>query len=150
MRADESRRHQAQRIAVMMKMKRINRTTIRKVVCAVAGAGLLAIVLASGPAALAQVDNTQAAPTTAPSNATRLVADGLTPDGKVKLIVNKTTVLTTTRPYNKVSVGNSDVADVNLVSPTSILVTAKKSGSTQLILFDDKGQTQVADVVISM
>jgi pilus assembly protein CpaC len=79
-----------------------------------------------------------------------LIADGIGADGKVRLTVNKTVVLTTTQPYKQVSVGQPDVADVNMINPTSILVTAKKAGSTQLIVWDDKNHSQVADIMVSM
>src|SRR5215207_41109 len=55
---------------------------------------------------------TQAA-TTRPAN--RIVADGVGQDGKVRLMVNKTTVITTTQPFKQVSVGQPDIADVNVI-----------------------------------
>src|SRR5438874_13431687 len=41
--------------------------------------------------------------------------------GKITLKVNNTTVVKTTRPYKRVSVGQPDVADFNAIAPTSIL-----------------------------
>src|SRR6185312_11417288 len=87
-------------------------------------------------------------PTTKPAN--HLIADGVGDDGRVHLTVNKTVVLTTTQPYKQVSVGQPDIADVNMISPTNILVTAKKTGTTQLIVWDDQNHSQVADVVVNM
>src|SRR6266576_2297642 len=91
--------------------------TMKKLAVAI-GAGLLATaVLASMPASVfgqaAPAAATQ--PTTRPTN--RLVADGVGPDGKVRMMVNKTTVLATTKPFKQVSVGQTDIADVNLISP---------------------------------
>jgi pilus assembly protein CpaC len=45
-----------------------------------------------------------------------------------------------------VSIGQPEVADVNPIGPTTVLVTAKKPGSTQLILWDDDNRSQVIDV----
>src|SRR4051812_8857636 len=52
----------------------------------------------------------------------------------LKMTMNKSQVLTTKTPYARVSVSQPEIADVNLVGPTSILVTAKKVGSTQVII----------------
>jgi pilus assembly protein CpaC len=132
----------------MIQMNRITRRTLRSLVVAVS-AGALAIAFSANPVLGQQ---RPAAPTTAPASTppNRLVADGLGNDGKVRLMVNKTTMLTTTQPYKQVSVGNADVADVTMLSPTNILITAKKPGSTQMMIWDDANRTQVADIVIGM
>ena len=70
--------------------------------------------------------------------------------GKISLKVNNTTVVKTTRPYKRVSVGQPDVADFNAIAPTSILLTAKKPGTTQLIIWDDQERSQVIDVNVAM
>ena len=130
----------------MMQMKRISRRMIRKAGVAI-GAAVLGIAFVAAPAM------GQAAPAAAPSTqpvAAGLVADGVGADGKVRMAVNKTQVLTTKQPYKQVSVGQPDIADVNLINPNSILVTAKKTGTTQLIVWDDAGRSQMADVVVNM
>jgi pilus assembly protein CpaC len=94
-------------------------------------------------------------PTTAPSvrqsagGDVQLIDNGLDPDGAVDLQVNKSRVLSTTRPYKRISVGQSDVADVNGLGADRILVTAKKPGSTQLIVWDDQERAQAVDVRVS-
>jgi len=77
-----------------------------------------------------------------------LITDGLQ-EGKVALALNKSTVLSTRAAYKRVSVGSSDVADVNTIGPSSLLVTAKKPGTTQLIVWDDDDRSQVVDVVVN-
>ena len=77
-----------------------------------------------------------------------LVTKGVGADGMIRLMVNKSTVLTTRVPYKRVSVAQPDVADVSLVGPSEVLLTAKKPGSTQLILWDDLDRSQVIDVVV--
>ena len=79
---------------------------------------------------------------------TALITEGLTPDGRVALVMNKSLVLSTRTPYKRVSVGSPDVADVNTLGPSSLLVTAKKAGSTQLIVWDDDDRSQVVDLVV--
>src|SRR5256885_5860100 len=70
--------------------------------------------------------------------------------GKISLKVNSTPVVKTVRPYKRVSVGQPDVADFNAIAPTSILLTAKKPGTTQLIIWDDQERSQVVDVNVAM
>src|SRR6266699_2166061 len=70
--------------------------------------------------------------------------------GKINIKVNSTTVVKTVRPYKRVSVGQPDVADFNAIAPTSILLTAKKPGTTQLIIWDDQERSQIMDVIVAM
>jgi pilus assembly protein CpaC len=78
-----------------------------------------------------------------------LITDGLD-DGKLGLIMNKSAVLSTRAPYKRVSIGAPEVADVNAIGPNNILVTAKKPGTTQLIVWDDSDRSQVVDVAVSI
>ena len=48
----------------------------------------------------------------------------------------------------RVALGDPDIADVTIVSPTQILMHAKKVGSTTLILWDAQGQHEVAMYVV--
>ncbi len=81
-------------------------------------------------------------------NAT-LVTEGAGSTGTLKMTVNKTTVISTKTPYKRISVGNPEIADVNPIGPASILVTAKKPGSTQLIIWDDADRSQVLDILVN-
>ena len=86
------------------------------------------------------------APTTRPS----FVTDGLGADGNLDLVSGKTVVLTTRTPFKRMSIGQPDVADVNPIGPANILVTAKKAGSTQLIIWDDQDHSQVIEVTVQL
>jgi pilus assembly protein CpaC len=83
-----------------------------------------------------------------PAKSGDIVADGLSSDGQLHMAVNKTAVITTKVPYKRVSVGQPDIADVNPIGPGNILVTAKKVGSTQIIIWDDSDHSQVIDVSV--
>jgi pilus assembly protein CpaC len=115
--------------------------------CAVGGVLMLAAqahgqtTQPANPPAMEQSDST--APTS------QLIVSGLE-DGKIALTVNKSTVLTTARPYKRVNVSQPEVADVNLLGPRSVLLTAKKAGATQLIVWDDQDRTQVVDVTVQV
>src|SRR5881394_3929865 len=49
-----------------------------------------------------------------------LVSGGLEQNGNLRLMVNKSVTLTTSRPYKRLSVGQPDIADVNGIGPTRI------------------------------
>src|SRR5918993_957078 len=68
--------------------------------------------------------------------------------GSVRLLVNKSTTLVTGRPYKRLSVGQPDIAEVNGIGPTRILVTGKKAGATQIIVWDEEDNSQQIDVLV--
>lgn len=117
-------------------MKNTKSKISRKKMILVAGACLSCLVtanVATGDAA---------------STGSALIASGASADGNVRLPVGKSTVLTLRAGAKRVNVGTADVADVNLLSPTNVLVTAKKPGTTQLIIWDDQERSQVVDVTV--
>ncbi|MEA2710018.1 MAG: pilus assembly protein CpaC [Phycisphaerales bacterium] len=141
----------------MIQMKRNARRTLRKLSLAIgAGAAMALFVAAATPVAgqaprsVTGTDTTTTTATTPVQRANRLVAEGVEQDGRVRLMVNKTTVITTPQPFKQVSVGNPEVADVTIVGPNNVLVTGKRQGSTQLIIWDDNNRSQVADVIVGM
>jgi pilus assembly protein CpaC len=79
-----------------------------------------------------------------------IVVAGLEPGGgsDIKLLVNKSRVVTTSRPYRRISVGQPDIIEANAIGPTKILVTAKSPGSTQLIVWDEADDSQMIDVLV--
>lgn len=90
----------------------------------------------------------QAGPETQPAGQGAAIVEGVAPGGGVQMSVGRTTVVKTSRPYKRVSVGQPDVLDVNAIAPTSILLTAKKPGGTQVIVWDESEQSQVVDVTV--
>ncbi|MGE5610659.1 MAG: type II and III secretion system protein family protein [Bacillota bacterium] len=70
--------------------------------------------------------------------------------GPIKLMINKSLVIQTSRPYKRVSTAQSEIADVNPVGAMSILVTGKKAGTTQMIVWDDADQSQTLDVLVEV
>src|SRR5439155_2475013 len=47
-----------------------------------------------------------------------------------------------------ISIGEPSVVDVNGVTPTRLLLTARKAGSTQVIIWDDQDRSQSIDVLV--
>lgn len=81
------------------------------------------------------------------ANSNALITESLN-QGELKLMVNKSVVLKTTRPYKRVSAAQPEIADVTPISPTSLLLTAKKAGDTQLVVWDDADHSQMIDVAV--
>ena len=101
---------------------------LRRAALAAAAAGAIAI----GQPALAQV----------------AVASGINA-GELEVPVNKSQVLRADRPYSKALIGNPDIADIVPISPTSVYVLGKKSGTTSLTLYDRSNRLiAVVDVVV--
>ena len=75
-----------------------------------------------------------------------LVANGTDKNGRITISVNKSAVVTTKFPYKRISIGQPDIADVNAIGAGNVLVTGKKAGTTQLILWDDAERSQVIDI----
>src|SRR5947207_8972634 len=100
------------------RMKRISRRMIQTTIAAAAGAAML-LCFAASPAG-GQANSTPA--TTKPARGNRLIAEGVDDAGRITIAVNKTIVITTTQPYRQVSVGQPEIADVNLIGPNNILL----------------------------
>ncbi len=83
-------------------------------------------------------------PTTMPS----MIASGVSPDGSLHLTSGKSTIINLRRMYSRVSIGNAETADYNKVSASSLLITAKKPGTTAMVIFDDDNRSVVIDVVV--
>jgi len=58
----------------------------------------------------------------------------------VYLAVDGSLLLTLTEPARKVAVANPGVADVQVISPTQLLVVGKTSGVTSLMIFTSKSR----------
>jgi pilus assembly protein CpaC len=106
----------------------------------------LTLALAAAALAIAPAATLAQTPTTATSD---LVQSGIDPAGGLNLTVNQSRVVTTSRPYRRVSVAQPDLATVNPVNPTSFLVTAKSAGATQIIVWDEAERSQLFDVQIA-
>jgi pilus assembly protein CpaC len=122
-----------------------------KVLVTVAGAALAVLAVVRGTTAQTAAADGSNAPATQPAagtNSSDLIAGGIGADGKLNLAVNKTAVITTKVPYHRVVVGQPDVIRDNEIGPNSILLTALKPGSTQIIVWDDANRSQAVDVIV--
>jgi pilus assembly protein CpaC len=67
----------------------------------------------------------------------------------VQVIVDKSTLLTIKEPSKRVSISNPKIAELNLISPTEVLIEGKKIGTTSLIVWNAQGQTSFFDVIVT-
>jgi pilus assembly protein CpaC len=122
-------------------------------IAAAALAGLIAIGTARAQenATTQPADSTSATTEPAPlagNTGPNLVASGTDSTGSIHLMVNRSAVVTTKVNYSRVSVGDPTIVAPILVGPKDILLTAKKPGSTQLIIWDDQNRAQTIDVTV--
>jgi pilus assembly protein CpaC len=90
--------------------------------------------------------------TTPVSNAPSLIADTTQPtDGfeKIELAPGKAQKLSLGHKIKRANILAPEIADVLPLGPTELLITAKKSGDTQLIIWDDADQTQIINVHVA-
>jgi pilus assembly protein CpaC len=66
----------------------------------------------------------------------------------VKVTVGKGTVITLKEPSKRVSLADPSVADLNLISPTEIVLNGKKVGATNLIVWDKRGKPTFFDIAV--
>lgn len=67
----------------------------------------------------------------------------------VYVTLNKGTTITIKEPSTRVSISNPEIAELNLVSPTEILINGKKLGNTTLIIWDKKGSKTFFDIRVN-
>jgi len=77
-----------------------------------------------------------------------MITSGINEAGEVRLVVNRSTIVTTNVPQKRVSVAEPTIVDVNSISPTRVLLTAKKPGSTQVLVWDDQDRSQTIEVIV--
>jgi pilus assembly protein CpaC len=113
---------------------------------------LLVIALAASAAAQERIANAAAG---AESSRPAVVIQGLDADGQLRLSVGHSHTLTTARPLRNadragaaLTVGSAEVVAVQPISSTAILVTAKKPGSTNLVIEDESGRRQSVEVIV--
>jgi hypothetical protein len=112
----------------------------------------VATVLSAPAVVLALMASSESAFAQSPANATFLQCDK--PESrkqcaKIDIEAGHTRVMTFARPFKEVTLGDPDIADVQVKSDRMLLINAKqKVGTTSLILFDDAGPIHSAEIVV--
>lgn len=76
--------------------------------------------------------------------------EAATPGEPVTLKIGKSRLLPLAEPVDRVSVGNTDIADVLLTSRKEMYVLGKGIGVTNIILWRKQGETRVVDLTVGM
>lgn len=67
--------------------------------------------------------------------------------GRLELTSGKSVVIRTDQPVKRISIGNPEIADFNLLSPREVYLTGKTAGTTNLTLWQE-GRTVLYDIVV--
>lgn len=72
-------------------------------------------------------------------------------DNQIKVYMDHARILKLDRPVDKVIIGNSNVADVTVADPRTIVLTGKAFGTTNLVILGKDGRAIVdEDVLVSI
>src|SRR5215472_1691235 len=71
-----------------------------------------------------------------------------TANERIEMTINSSRLLTLDLKIPRAQVNNKDVVDLTALSPNVIQIFAKKSGITQVNLWDEKNQIHSIDVVV--
>jgi pilus assembly protein CpaC len=66
----------------------------------------------------------------------------------MEILLGKSQIITLKEPIKKITVASSEIADVDLVTPTQFVVFGNSLGATNLIVIDEAGKTSFFDVTI--
>lgn len=69
------------------------------------------------------------------------------PNPRLYLTVDRSKILDLSEPVSKISVTNPGIADIGVLSPTSILLSGRAAGATSLLLFSAK-RVQHFDLIV--
>jgi len=126
-----------------------------------ARAALVAGLLMSGAAAFgaARAEDAQAAAATQPAggaaanvgaSGAALIVSGLdSSGGKITLTANQSRLIHTGLPLRTVDVTQPESVIAKVVNPTDVMLTGRKPGVSQLVLWDDAGRSQAVEVVVT-
>ncbi len=62
--------------------------------------------------------------------------------------VGKSQIISVKKAISKISVASQEIADVDVMSPTQVIVFGKSAGNTNLVILDETGQTSFFEVAV--
>jgi Flp pilus assembly secretin CpaC len=62
--------------------------------------------------------------------------------------VGRSQIISVKKPISKISVASQEIADVDVMSPTQVIIFGKSAGSTNLVVLDEAGQTSFFEVTV--
>jgi hypothetical protein len=108
---------------------------------------LSCVGLISGLVAAAASPTAEAASATRPANA--IITGGIDADGMIHVVAHKAVTLTAARPYKRLQIAAPDLASIDPIGPTQILLTGHKAGETSITIWDEQDVSQTVDVRVS-
>ena len=115
-----------------------------------ATACLLSTVAVCAPAGLANAESLAMAPTQAFATAAPGQSEPSTLGTAMELTIGKSTLMRLPSAVTRISVGNPNIADITLISPTEVYLLGKNYGSTNLVIWRKGGATTALDVNVNI
>jgi pilus assembly protein CpaC len=105
------------------------------------------IVRADAPETAAPAATQPAEPAPQPA----LVARGLDDNGTnvITMTTGQSRLLSLSVPAKAIDVTQPDFVSAKVVSPTEIVLTARKPGTTDLVIWDDRGRSQTIEITVA-
>src|ERR1700693_3981446 len=114
---------------------------------------LLTVTAFSCPSLLAAGAVAQEVPPAATQPASgqaSIIASGADASGdRITLATGQIRVVHTTGPVTMVAAGQNDVVYIKTPSPTEIVLTAHRPGTTDFVLADERGRVQTFQIIVS-
>ena len=65
---------------------------------------------------------------------------------QTEIQVGRSQIISVKKPISKISVASQEIADVDVMSPTQVIVFGKSAGNTNLVILDEAGQVGIRDL----
>jgi pilus assembly protein CpaC len=111
-----------------------------------ASACLLATAVVCAPTGLAQAETAAPSASAAAPSHTEFATVG----SAVELTIGKSTLMRLPSAVGRISVGNPNIADITLISPTELYLLGKNYGSTNLVIWRKGGAATAIDVNVNI
>ena len=111
--------------------------------------GMRTIVLSCLLCVAALVRAADAPPAEATQRPLPMILKGIADDGTIHVVARKAVTLTIARPYKRLEIAGPDIASVDPIGPTQVLVTGLKEGETSMTIWDEANVQQTVDVRVA-
>ncbi len=71
------------------------------------------------------------------------------PGSKLNVGIGRSSLIKSPLPAKTVTISDPKIADVQILSPTQLLIAGKAPGTTDLVVFDAQGQAEQLEIVVS-
>jgi len=78
-----------------------------------------------------------------------LIAQGLDANGAITLTGNQSRLVRTSVPVRAVDLTDPEVVLAKVINPTDIMLSGRKPGRSQLVVWDDQGHSQSIEIIVN-